>query len=1007
MHTISTLHNQNKKLNAQSQKLFALIVLLFLGIQSQISAQTSCPISNEVSISVYPQPTISITGATTICQTGTAQLTATPNGGVPGSCTVQWESSPTGIDGSWTSIPAANANTYTTLALSVTTYYHALLTCSETTCKGAISNMNRINVSPVLSIKTQPVGFDECVGGNQQLSVVVAGADNTNPAYIIQWYSSLDGVNNWIADTRGTGATTANFIPDASRVGSTYYRVSATSTVSGCGTITSDPPVKVSVYDKLVINVSPIGFEQCMGGNQTLTVKTAGGEGPKTPLTYQWYSGADSTSMTPITGATTIPFTPTSTTANTTFYKVVVTSSNTGCGGSIPSFVAKVIVSPQVKTVTDIKDITECQGGKDVLNFVTSGGASDNKFVWESSTTQNGAYFPISTVLNSLPTFTPPSTTSGTTYYRVRTTSALANCSFITSRMATVIINDTLSLTSALPNIEQCVGGNDPLSITFAGGITSSVQYQWQYSADNSTWNDSIGQTAATLTPQSINPGTRYYRVYVYSTGSKCGQLTSNVSIVTVNSQLKIMVQPSDITQCTNGTAPLTPSITGGSSLKPNTYRWQLSANSTSGWTDSPSGNTATYTPNSVSAGVTYYRLIINANNQTACTIDTTRSAKVDVRNPISFKDDLIGFIECKDGNQQLLVNVINGTSNSNAASNLIYTWYSSATLAGAFTVVPGAVGSSFTPVSTNAGTTYYYVQVSDGGSASCGTIPSKKVAVTVNQQLSIVSQPQDLNECTKGDQTLSVVIKDGAGNYGYQWQISQTGNPADFTDIPGEKTNIYKPVNSSASTTYYRVILSATGTGCTSDTSRIAKVIVAPQLSTTKPLAAINECMGGTDKLSLETSGGSGFVHYSWQVSNDGSNYSTAPNDIDNSTYQPASDVAGAKYYRVLISKTDKGCAQDTAFSVLVTIFDKPQLTSLAKVSSVCKDGQVEINATKTGGTGSCVITWQVSADNGATFNNVPTQPTSPDSRYITPPLKANVKYHATITCSGSGCCN
>ena len=996
MHTISTLQIIKEILNFRSQKLFALVILLFLGLQSQLLAQTSCPISNEISISVYLQPTISLTGATTICATGSATLTATPSGGVPGTCSVTWEYRTDTVSGTWTPITNTNSNpnVFITPNLAVSTQYHALLTCTETSCTGATSNAQTITVNPSIAITTQPIGFEECTNGVSSLSVSTLGGTGN---IVYTWYSGADSLNmNVIA-----GAIGSTYTPVSTSNGTTYYKVSVSSGVSGCGSKTSFV-AKVIVYPILTITTQPIGFEECVGGNQTLNVSINGGVPSSTK--YQWQSSPDGSTWKDSIGQTNSTLIPTSINAGVRYYQLNIVSGGSNCGFATSTPV-KVTVSPQTAIVTDLKDITECIGGTDSLNFVTSGGASNVTYIWESSTSNVPATFTAIAGAASLPIFTPNHSVIGTTYYRVRITSSFNTCTELDSRISTVTINPILIITSHPSDIDECSGGNQILNVSTSGGITSPpLKYQWQYSPDNITWKDSIGQTASTLIPQSLNAGTRYYRVTVTSTGSNCGQVTSNSAKVIIRNQISISAQAQPIVECTNGNQTLTVTATGGSGVLH--YKWYLSNSLGGSYTPIPNSDSTSYTPNSVSDGITYYRVDVSATGN-GCGVTSSNPVQVDVRKQLLISTDLVGFIECETGKQTLTVAVINGTS-TNSTSNLTYQWFSSPTQASGFTPIANSNNATYTPPSTTDGTTYYYIQISDSG-AGCSPIPSKTVAVTINPQLTINAQPQNLNECTNGNQTITVGILNGAGGMTFQWQKSSDG--ITFADTVGATNQTFLPPSTSAGTIYYQVIVTSTGNGCKPVTSKISKVVVAPQISVVTPPQNIDECVGGTVPLSVVAKDGSGTFTYQWQSSPDQSSWVNITGETNSTYNHPPSTTAGVTYYQCLINTpnatNDNACKQATSGIAKVTIFSKPVLTTMAKVTAVCTDGQVELNATKTGGTGTCVITWQVSTDNGATFKDVPSQPTSPDSKYVTPPLKANTKYHATITCSGSGCCN
>ncbi len=1103
MHTISTLQAH---LNSKFIKLIALIILLFLGFQGTLSAQT-CPVSNEISISVYPQPAISLTGSTTICSSGNATLTATPSGGVPLTCTVSWESSPTGAAGSWTPIPAASApaaatNPYTTTALTATTYYHAILSCTETSCTGATSNTQVVTVVPAISITTQPVGFDECLTGNSTLSVVVAGAVGTTPPLTYQWQYSPDGTNGWTNVTTGSGGTSPTFTPSSAATGTSWYRVNIASTVSGCGTKTSDA-VKVVVNDILAITTQPVGFEECTGGNKAASVVIVGGVPAST--TYQWQVSYDNSNWVDSVGQTTATIVPNSTNPGIRYYRVRITSGGSACGSAL-SNVITVKISPQIVIVADLPNITECIGGADKLTFNFTGGASDTLFVWESSTTNVAANFtPIVGAPNSR-TYTPPFSTKGTTYYRVRVKSNSTNCPEVISAVSTVIVNDVLAITTQPVGFEECAGGNQTLSIQTSGGITSPpLTYQWQSSADGSTnWTAvPTGGTGSSYIPQSTTPGSTFYRVIVTSTGSACGTVTSNpvkvkispqivvvtdltniteciggtdkltfvftggasdtsfvwessltgvagsftalavqpnsrtyqpistvkgttfyrvrvkssntncpevisgTATVIVNDVLAITTQPTDFEECTGGTQTLSVITSGGITSPPLTYQWQSSADGSTNWLAVASGgNAATYTPSSAIVGTTYYRVIVTSTGS-ACGIVTSNAAKVKISPQIVVVTDLQNITECVGGTDKLTFVFTGGSSDST------FVWEISTTGAGGpwspVSVQPNS--RTYQPLSTAAfkGTRYYRVRV-QSALTSCPEVASAVATVIVNDVLAITTQPTDFEECTGGTQTLSVVTSGGITTppLTYQWQSSADGSTNWLAVASGGNAATYTPLSNTPGTTYYRVIVTSTGSACGIVTSNAAKVKVSPQIVIVTDLQNITECIGGTDKLTLNFTGGASDSSFVWESSTTGAAGSFSPVSVQPNarTYQPSSTVNGTTYYRVRVKSGISSCPETVSGVATVIINDVLAILTQPTDFSECTNGTQSLTVNTTGGiTGQITYIWQQSTVSAAgPFTNAAGANTGPTYTPVST-TDGITYYRVVVTSAGSAC--
>ena len=84
--------------------------------------------------------------------------------------------------------------------------------------------------------------------------------------------------------------------------------------------------------------------------------------------------------------------------------------------------------------------------------------------------------------------------------------------------------------------------------------------------------------------------------------------------------------------------------------------------------------------------------------------------------------------------------------------------------------------------------------------------------------------------------------------------------------------------------------MISASGTGCGSIVSDTANAVITPDLLVTAEPTNVNECVGGTDQMSVTVSGGSGTIGYQWQSSTTGTSVSfTDIVGATASTYTPS----------------------------------------------------------------------------------------------------------------------
>ena len=145
------------------------------------------------------------------------------------------------------------------------------------------------------------------------------------------------------------------------------------------------------------------------------------------------------------------------------------------------------------------------------------------------------------------------------------------------------------------------------------------------------------------------------------------------------------------------------------------------------------------------------------------------------------------------------------------------------------------------------------------------------------------------------------------------------------------------------AGTTYYRVLVNAANSGCGQAVSDNATAIITADLVVTTQPTNVNECVGGTDQMTVTVSGGSGTISYQWQSSTDGSMAGPMQQEqeqqqlpIHHQVQQP-----GTTYYRVLINAANSGCGQ--AVSNNGTAIITPDLVVTTQPTNVneCVGGQ------------------------------------------------------------------
>ena len=572
----------------------------------------SDPTSNAVEVTVVADPTISASGATTICSGGTAALSSTTSGGV-GNCTYQWQHSTTSSSAGFTNISFANAATYNTPVLTTTTWYRVIRDCDGNACPDPTSNAVEVTVvaDPTISVSGATT---ICSGGTAALTSSTSGGAGS---CTYQWQQST--TSSSAGFTNISFANAANYNTPALTV-TTWYRVIRDCDGADCADPTSNA-VEVTVVADPTISASG-ATTICSGGTAALTSSTSGGTGS---CTYQWQQSTTSSSA----GFTNISFangatynTPALTL--TTWYRVIRDCDGADCADPTSNAVEVTVVADP--TISASGATTICSGGTVALTSSTSGGAGSCTYQWQQSTTSSSAGFTNISFANAANYNTPALTV--TTWYRVIRDCDGADCADPTSNAVevTVVADPTITAAGATT---ICSGGTAALTSSTSGGA-GSCTYQWQQSTTSSSagfTNISFANAANYNTP--VLSVTTWYRVIRDCDGSDCADPTSNAVEVTVVPAPTISASGATAI-CLGGTATLSSTTSGGAGTC--TYQWQQSTTSASaGFTNISFANAATYNTPSLTV-TTWYRVIWDCDGN-SCPDPTSNAVEVTVDN--------------------------------------------------------------------------------------------------------------------------------------------------------------------------------------------------------------------------------------------------------------------------------------------------------------------------------------------------------------------------------------
>ncbi|MEO7905811.1 MAG: hypothetical protein ABIT06_02450, partial [Saprospiraceae bacterium] len=488
-----------------------------------------------------------------------------------------------------------------------------------------------------------------------------------------------------------------------------------------------------------------------------------------------------------------------------------------------------------------------------------------------------------------------------------------------------------------------------------------------------------------TATPSSV--GTHFYRVVVTDSLSGCSQPISNIVNVIVQPDASITVSPATTIVCIDGDAPLSAVLTGGSSQV--SIQWETSSSLSGPWIDITGETSSIYSAPTGLQGTNYYRVRVN-DNIVGCFEPYSTIMTVTAVPDLNVTAQPVSFAECIGGTLSLNV-LVNG-----GYGTITYQWQSSVTgISESFTDISGATSSVYTPPSTTSGTTWYRVLINADG-VGCDDILSNVASAVINPDISFAEQPVGFTGCVDAIQTLSVLGENGTGILTYQWQLSNSNTPFNWSDISGAQSTTYVPNTSSSGTIWYRVIISAAGNGCQDALSDIIEVIIVADPLVTITAAQTQICDGGVASFTSIVTGGTGLTQYQWQQEI-GITWINIPGATFPNYTSPIL-TEGNYSFRLTITQ-GIGCSS-VSNAIYIQVLSDPTITVTADLNEFCDGGSASLHSAVSGGAGTIVYQWQEFISE--TWVSI-TGATSQD--YTSPALAAGIHFFRVLVTQNSGC--
>ncbi len=870
--------------------------------------------SPEVTLTVNPRPTSVISGSTTVCANTAATISIALTGTAPWSITYS--------DGTTSTSVTTSSSTYTFSVSLATTKTYTVTSLSDANCTAASGDRTGSAVITINPLPTITGTLSACVSSTTQLTGS-ATADATTP-----WSSASTGV----ATISNTGLVTG---------------ISAgTSVISYKNTNGCIKTETVTIHALPTVSIPNTNQSLCKStGSPSGTVLTP--TTTTTISTYQWYSNTSASTSGGTAVSTSSTFTPTNTNAGELYYYLTVTNNNGCVATSNVSGSIKVFGKPTITALPTTTSYCINAPAASLTPTITNGGYGSLNYQWYSNTTASTSGATLITNETNA-TFTPPTTAAGVKYYYVAVTNggptSSSNCNTETSSITEIKVYATPTITTDPVSATYCAGAT-PVALSIPGataGGYGTATYQWYSNTTASTTGGTLVASTATYTPNISSAGTTYYFANVSNgaTGgaSGCNNLNSAIVTITVH-PLPVITSSTFATEslCISSTAT---SMTASATTTTGTisgYQWYSNTSSSNASGTLINGATnATFTPPTSTTGTTYYFCEIT--NSWGCKTKTLVSGAINVYAAPVINSQPTGATYC----QNTTATALSVTATAGGLGTPTYQWYSNTTNTNAGgTPITGATSTTYTPSTSTVGTTYYYVNINNGGGASgCSILASNAVAILVNDSpvinaFSLVTQSICLNATPAN---LSVTASTAAGTIsatGYQWFSNNTSSTSGAISLSGENANTYTPPTNVAGTKYYFALIT-NSFNCTTTTivSGSINVNPLPTISSQPSQNIQTKCLNETfTALYVTATAGSGSISkYEWYSNTTNSTTggtlvaNNASSALTNS-YTPLATSGGLLYYYVIVYNTN-GCQITSAISAPFTVNDLPSIS-------------------------------------------------------------------------------
>jgi PKD repeat protein len=749
-------------------------------------------------------------------------------------------------------------------------------------CGSATSNSASLIVYELVSITSEPPALTTiCQGASTEITVEASGS-----GLMYQW--KRNGVN--LSDGGNLSGVTSNklVISNAVTTDAGFYSCEI---VGSCNTV-STQSAELRVIPTTSIALHPVGATLCEGDNVQFIVNAVGAS----PLTYQWKRdnvniGANTNTLT-LNGITT---------ADAGAYICVVTGATCGSATSNP---ATLVVNPQITISGQPANIDVCEDNTAIFTVNATGtGTLGYKWLLNNAyLTDNGRVTGSAT--NQLSVNLASAADEGIYKCEIAST-----CGSKTSNSVTLAVTDSTQI-AIHPLSQTLLQGSAANFSVFATG--ANLSYQWQ--KDNV---DIPGAQSNAYSITSVLPAhAGQYRCVVRGT---CGQVISNMAVLTVTQPVSITTNPLPSTVCAGQSASFTIAATGTVI----SYQWKFNGNNITDGGVVSGAATANLVISSASSSHsgTYSCVVTGSNN-----IANSSVATLSVNSVAAITTQPLTQTKC-NGDMLVLEVLPNDPT-------LAYSWELNGSALPADPRITG-VNSNLLVItgvsSTDAGS--YRCTVSN----SCGSELSDPAVVTISPVVSVTNHPSSMVGCE--GQTASFTVSSNLPAVNYLW--TKNGQPLTnstrITGVDQANLTIYNISTNDAG--YYSCRISD---NCSYDNSDVALLEVKKKTTIQSHPVDRVVCRGDIAYFEVNATGTD--LGYQWQK-----NGANIPADVPGYISGSKSNVliitgvtdTDVGVYRCVITG---GCNDELTTPASLTVNEYPSAAgSISGLTTVCQgDGNV-----------------------------------------------------------------